>query len=154
LPEQVWDSEDIPEAHMKKGQPTGSAMPLCWAHAEYLMLARSRKDGVNFECPTPVRERYAIGNAKGKFEIWTQSHQLPRVQRGKTLRIIAPSPCSIRWSADSWNSFIDAEAKDSGLSLWYVDLPTEQLPALAKVDFTIKWTRGWEGRDFHLTISS
>src|SRR5260370_20113243 len=26
LPEQVWDAEDVPEARMKRGEPTGAAM--------------------------------------------------------------------------------------------------------------------------------
>ena len=34
LPEQVWDAEDLPEARMIRGAPTGSAMPLCWAHGD------------------------------------------------------------------------------------------------------------------------
>jgi len=34
LPEQLWDADDLPEGRMKRGGPTGSAMPLCWSHAE------------------------------------------------------------------------------------------------------------------------
>ena len=49
LPEQVWDADDLPDGKMKRGGPTGSAMPLCWAHAEYLTLVRSRKDAVCFD---------------------------------------------------------------------------------------------------------
>src|SRR3954447_24998316 len=39
LPEQVWDAADIPERELFNGKPAGSAMPLAWAHAEYLKLA-------------------------------------------------------------------------------------------------------------------
>ncbi|OYW73795.1 MAG: glucoamylase, partial [Verrucomicrobia bacterium 12-59-8] len=35
LPEQLWDADDLPDRNMKRGQPTGAAMPLCWSHAEY-----------------------------------------------------------------------------------------------------------------------
>jgi glucoamylase len=38
LPEQLWDADDLPDGKMKRGGPTGSAMPLCWAHAEYVTL--------------------------------------------------------------------------------------------------------------------
>ena len=41
LPEQVWDEADRPERSLRKGQPAGSAVPLVWAHAEYLKLLRS-----------------------------------------------------------------------------------------------------------------
>ena len=33
IPEQIWDTADIPERALYFGQPTGSAMPLVWAHA-------------------------------------------------------------------------------------------------------------------------
>ena len=44
LPEQSWDKADRPEIYMWLGQPTGSAMPLMWAHAEYIRLLRSTAD--------------------------------------------------------------------------------------------------------------
>ena len=45
LPEQVWDSADIPDRELFIGHASGSAMPLVWAHAEYLKLCRSLLDG-------------------------------------------------------------------------------------------------------------
>ena len=45
LAEQVWD--DGPRA----GRGTGSATPLVWAHAEYVRLLRSRRDGAVFDRP-------------------------------------------------------------------------------------------------------
>ena len=45
ISEQVWDSPDIPERELHFGRPSGSAMPLVWAHAEYLKLRRSLRDG-------------------------------------------------------------------------------------------------------------
>ena len=45
LPEQVWDSADIPSKDLYRGRPAGSAMPLAWAHAEYVRLLRSIHDG-------------------------------------------------------------------------------------------------------------
>ena len=41
LPEQVWDEADRPERSLRQGKPAGSAVPLVWAHAEYLKLLRS-----------------------------------------------------------------------------------------------------------------
>ena len=45
LPEQVWDSADIPDRGLFIGHASGSAMPLVWAHAEYLKLCRSLRTG-------------------------------------------------------------------------------------------------------------
>ena len=58
LPEQVWDGEEIPARELTRGRPTGSAMPLVWAHAEYLKLIRSLAEGGVFDCPRICRERY------------------------------------------------------------------------------------------------
>ena len=58
VPEQVWDEADLPERELFLGKPGGSAMPLVWAHAEYLKLLRSAKDGKVFDRIDPVYERY------------------------------------------------------------------------------------------------
>ena len=42
LPEQVWDADPIPSRRLEPGRPTGSAMPLVWAHAEFIKLMVSR----------------------------------------------------------------------------------------------------------------
>lgn len=51
LPEQVWDQNDIPSKGLYCGRPTGSAMPLTWAQAEYIKLAVSLKGGKVFDTP-------------------------------------------------------------------------------------------------------
>jgi glucoamylase len=35
IPEQVWNSSPIPAQGLYPGYPSGSAMPLVWAHAEH-----------------------------------------------------------------------------------------------------------------------
>ena len=60
LPEQIWDSADIPERELFLGHPSGSAMPLVWAHAEYLKLCRSLFDGHVFDRPPQTVERYLV----------------------------------------------------------------------------------------------
>jgi GH15 family glucan-1,4-alpha-glucosidase len=62
LSEQLWDADDLPEGKMKRGGPTGSAMPLCWAHAEYVTLVRSHKDGVCFDRIEPVYQQQLYFN--------------------------------------------------------------------------------------------
>ena len=51
ISEQVWDSPDIPGHQLFFGRPSGSAMPLVWAHAEYVKLRRSLEDGQVFDMP-------------------------------------------------------------------------------------------------------
>ena len=137
---------------MIRGQPTGAAMPLCWAHAEYLTLVRSRKDGNVFDRPSPVRERYVIGKTGSNIEIWTLAHQPSRVRAGKILRIITASEAVVHWSADDWKTAVDAQTRDSGLGCWFADLPVAQLAAGAGIVFAIRWKDRWEGRDFVVEI--
>ena len=58
LPEQTWDSADVPAGRLLLGRPSGSAMPLVWAHAEYLKLCRSLHDGSVFDTPRQPVQRY------------------------------------------------------------------------------------------------
>jgi glucoamylase len=58
LPEQIWDGDDLPEFGLRHGRPTGSAMPLVWAHAEFIKLHRSLRDGRVFDMPTATESRY------------------------------------------------------------------------------------------------
>jgi glucoamylase len=58
MPEQVWDVGDIAERRLFNGGPTGSAMPLVWAHSEFLRLCRSIADRRVFDMPRQPVERY------------------------------------------------------------------------------------------------
>ena len=55
ISEQVWDSPDIAERELRFGHPSGSAMPLVWAHAEYLKLRRSLADSRGLRSPATNR---------------------------------------------------------------------------------------------------
>ncbi len=152
LPEQVWDAEDIPAARMWLGGPTGSAMPLCWAHAEYITLVRSRKDGVGFDLIAPVKERYGSNRVASEREIWTFSHQLVRIPAGKGLRIITGAPAMVHWSCDEWKTPQDQQTRDTGLYCWSADLDTTRCAAGTRVLFTFRWQDRWEGRDFAVNV--
>jgi len=59
LPEQVWDADPIPGRFLEPGHPTGSAMPLAWAHAEFVKLATFKRRGQPIECLTAVTDALA-----------------------------------------------------------------------------------------------
>ena len=148
LAEQLWDADDLPEAKMKRGGPTGSAMPLCWSHAEYVSLVRSRKDGVCFDRIEPVYQRYARAAAGSTIEMWTLAHQPQRIAPGKTLRIITEKAATIHWSFDGWATANDLDSRDTGFGCWFGDLPSGQLPSGARVDFALSSHDG----DFRVAI--
>ena len=58
LPEQVWDAAPIPALELMPGRPSGSAMPLVWAHAEFLKLLSAREHGRPVELLQAVEKRY------------------------------------------------------------------------------------------------
>ena len=154
LPEQVWDADDVPGAKMKRGEPTGSAMPLCWAHSEYMSLVRSRHEGRCSDCPAPVYQRYVEARTVGQFEIWTFAHQPSRLLGGKTLRLITAAPGKVHWSFDAWATASDTELQEAGLGCWFADLPTSRLPTNSLIVFTFLWKERWEEKNFSLTVGS
>ena len=152
LPEQVWDADDLPEARMSRGGPIGSAMPLCWAHAEYLTLVRGRNDGVGFDLIPQARDRYVVNKCPHRVEFWMFAHQPPRIPCGKTLRLLTAVPTTVRWSSDAWNTVQNATAHDLGLGCWFTDLPVDKLAPGTKIVFTFCWDQQWEPREFTVEL--
>ncbi len=98
ISEQVWDCADIPDCDLRFGRPSGSAMPLVWAHAEYLKLRRSPQEGRIFDLPPQTVQRYLI------------NRQNPRVWCGDTTTKFARSQPAKSCALRRWrpHSFIGA----------------------------------------------
>lgn len=108
LPEQAWDGPDLPQAFMYCGRPTGSAMPLMWAHAEYIKLLRSVRDGKVSDLIAEVANRYLGERADRQlFEVWKFTRQARIVKRGYLLRIQAQAAFRLHWSGDEWQTVKD-----------------------------------------------
>jgi len=155
ISEQLWDADDLPNGSMKRGRPTGAAMPLCWSHAEYISLVRSRHDGVCFDRIEPAFQRYVVNRTQSLHEIWSFRHPLRRMPRGKILRVIVPSNAAIVWSADDWASANSSDSiHNSTLNLWYYDFPTKNRPGVSMFEFTFFWkdAQRWEGRNWQVSV--
>lgn len=154
LPEQIWDSPDVPERELFFGRPAGSAMPLVWAHAEYLKLARSLADGRVFDTPPQTVDRYLRKGVGSALVQWRFNHKIRELPAGRTLRVETLAPAVVRWSADGWSSAGDQATLDTGLGVHRADLPTSALPRGAEVVFTFRWPEAgrWEGADFRVAI--
>ena len=155
LPEQVWDEADKPDAFMFLGKPTGSAMPLMWAHAEYVKLLRSASDGQVYDVFPDVHQRYLESRGKRKrMEVWKLARQ-PRFMRQRSiLRIHGTEPFRLRWSSDGWQSQHDADSSANALQIDFVDLPAAaSLSANICIRFTFFWLNSnrWEGQDYEVT---
>jgi glucoamylase len=154
ISEQIWDAPDIPEKELFYGRPSGSAMPLVWAHAEYIKLIRSIRDGQVFDMPPQTVNRYAEGRTESPFTVWRFNHKCRSMAAGKTLRIEVLAPSRIHWSSDGWGTAQDADTRNTGLGIYVVDLPTTGIPAGAAVQFTFYWPEAdkWENTDFSVII--
>jgi glucoamylase len=152
LPEQVWDEADLPESHMIRGEQSGSAMPLCWAHAEYIMLLRSRKEGEVYDCLPRVKERYAKSKTTNRVEIWTLAHQTQHIPKGKILRLVFAEPALVHWSFDGWKTAVDTETAPTDIGCFFADLPSEKLMDSSRILFTFRRGERWEGTDFAVMV--
>lgn len=154
LPEQVWDGADRLDIYMRLGRPTGSAMPLMWAHAEYIKLLRSAADRRVFDLIPEVAERYLSGrNTHQRFEVWKHNRQVSRIRQSGTLRVQVSAPFRLHWTADEWRTAEDTLSAGTALGIHFVDVP---IPAQqrAPVRFTFFWTdiSSWEGRDYLVEV--
>jgi glucoamylase len=154
ITEQVWDGADLSDGKMKRGFPTGAAMPLCWSHAEYVSLVRSRHDGVCFDRAEPAFQRYVVNRVQSRYEFWTLRHPLRRVPRGKILRIILAAEATITWSTDDWAQTNKSDTNSLGKMLWFADFPTADWPIGSVLAFTFFWKRDqrWEGGNWQVSV--
>lgn len=154
LPEQVWDGPSLPERELLPGRPTGSAMPLVWAHAEYIKLRRSLRDGRLFDLPPQPVRRYQLERQSSNLLSWRFNHKLRTMPAGRTLRVEVLAPATVRWTANDWQKIHDTETRDTGLGMFVADLSTASLPAGRTLEFTFHWPRDgrWEGRNFRIAI--
>jgi glucoamylase len=155
LPEQIWDSADIPERDLFLGQASGAAMPLVWAHAEYLKLCRSLRDGEVFDRPPLTVQRY-LGKkaATSRHIIWRFNNKVRTMPASRTLRVETLAKASVHWSVDGWRTVRDTVTHDTTLGVHVADLPTTRLRRGDRVDLTFYWPEvdRWEGTDFVVCV--
>jgi glucoamylase len=154
IPEQVWDGPDIPELELFTGKPTGSACPLVWAHAEYIKLRRSLREGRIFDQPPQTVQRYLVEKHTCRFFPWRFNNKARTLPCGKKLRLAILAPATVRWSFDRWKTAEESRSWDTKLGVHVVDLPTDKLPVGREVVFTFRWEQDqrWEGVDFSLVV--
>ena len=153
LPEQVWDEADKADAHMYFGKATGSAMPLMWAHAEYIKLLRSRRDRRVFDLIPEVVNRYIVNRSQcNKLEIWKLNRQVSSVESGHTLRVLCTRRFLLHWSDDDWRTTNDTQSVATSLGAHFVDVNPSATSL--SVRFTFFWIdeHKWEGQDHKVSV--
>ncbi len=157
LPEQVWDEQTSPTGtnageQFHLGEPTGAAMPLVWAHAEYIKLLRSARDGRVFDRFDEVSDRYLKGGGRKEIEVWKFDRRADFVHAGGTLLVIAEAPFHLVLTRDEWRS---QEVLHSRAALELHALEVGVLrEQRAPLRFTFFWPgdQRWEGADFQVAV--
>ncbi len=154
IPEQVWDAAPIPERELAPGKPTGSAMPLVWAHAEYVKLLRSLAEGRVFDMPPQTMRRYLAKKRTARCRPWREDCPAASVLAGQTLRLDLPDESIVRYTRDDWKSQADVATSDTGLGLHVAELPTAGMAPGGALVFT--WRRKadgvWRGQNFETSV--
>lgn len=154
IPEQVWDQADIAERELFRGRPSGSAMPLVWAHSEHIKLLRSLRDGSVFDMPPQGVERYVRRKTVSPFRTWRFNNKIRTMPAGKSLRIELPAAARIHWSGDGWVTTSDADTARNDLGIHLSNLPTASFAPGREILFTFFWLDAarWENVDFRVSV--
>ena len=165
LPEQVWDGPDMPEEGMYLGKSAGSAQPLVWAHAEYLKLLRSTKDGKIFDTIPVVEQRYAVAQDQRTFRSMVEIFQLARpiasVPSGFKLRILDRERFEVVYTLDDWKTVQHQTSEMVGFPGFIADIAAPDLVdgAPNKIVFTLHWpadaggAERWLGHNCYVEIT-
>ncbi len=152
IPEQVWDGDPIPEHGLVPGKPTGSAMPLVWAHAEFLKLLVAREKGQPLERLELVQQRY-----RGKVPraaTWFWRSDVPfEAPAGRSLVIEDGEAFTLHFGFDGWQEIQDRPSEWLGFGMCGVRFSWKELVGHHAIDFTRLYAAGrWEGQDHQVAI--
>jgi glucoamylase len=154
LPEQVWDADPIPNRRLAPGRPSGSAMPLVWAHAEFIKLLVSRHLRRPVDRPRAVWRRYQGRRPVARHAFWWPHAPINNVPAGARLAIALPSPAIVHWGKGGWQKIADAPTQDSGLGFHVAAFDPDGAGPGAHINFTwrLQDNGAWLGRDYTITI--
>lgn len=152
LPEQVWDSAPIASRGLVPGRPSGSAMPLLWAHAEYLKLLVARDTGKPVELLKSVEERYALEPRAAHTWHWRAEARFTRLVQGRKLAIEHREPFVLRYGFDGWHEVGERTAERGPFGVYGVAFSPEEIEEHSVMHFTRRFDQGWEGVDYEITL--
>lgn len=156
IPEQVWDSDPIPPRGLFPGKPTGSAMPLVWAHAEFLKLLVARATKRPTELMESVITRYGQARPSAPRWHWRPFSPFSLMPAGKALLIEAAEPFVLHWSLDGWAQTQDSHATAGPFGMYGVAFSADHLPGAGELVFTLYFTgrAEWEHIDHRIRIAA
>jgi glucoamylase len=148
MPEQTWDAPGIPGTELQLGHPGGSAVPLVWAHAEYIKLLRSAVDGKVFDRIDAVYDRYCEPEGRNRrrvdLEIYSLRRPIQKIPAGHALRVMDEKRFDLVWTCDGWKTMQTATSHSLGSCGHSAEIPAVQ------ADHKLEWTLHWTERNIWL----
>ncbi len=156
IPEQIWDTAAVPAQNLFPGRPAGSAMPLVWAHAEFIKLTKSLRLGRAVDRPEPVWLRYGGNKPRAARAHWTRHMRVGTIHAGQALRLVFAEPAVVHWGIDDWQQPQDTVTVLGMLGLHVADLASEALAAGQRLVFSIqdRATGNWVENDRVIEVVS
>jgi glucoamylase len=151
LPEQVWDVEAIPGRNLFPGRPSGSAMPLVWAHAEFIKLASVCGGALPAELLHVVTQRYSAPTKASRWS-WRDATPVVRLPASAALLIEATEPFLLHYSFDEWATAADTIAVPIPFGRFGVLLDQGLLAPYDRLVFTRCAAGSWEGVDHRVML--
>ena len=103
--------------------------------------------------PPQTVQRYLVEKRTAKFTVWRFNQKSSSVPQGFTLRIELLAPATVVWTGDAWKSKRSDPAQMTRLGIYFLDIPTSEIPAGTVLQFTFEWANGqWEGSDFSVAV--
>jgi glucoamylase len=150
----VWDAAPIAARGLNPGRPTGAAMPLVWAHAEYLKLVASRALRRPFDRPDSVWERYRGERPTLTRVIWSQQAPAVELPEGCGLTVALREPGVVHWGLDGWQDVREQDTAANSLGLHVLEIDTSRLRAGRYIDLTFRSGANWIGNDFRILVTT
>jgi glucoamylase len=127
LPEQVWDVDVSAKDRLTSGRPTGSAMPLAWAHAEFIKLLLSGQLGRTFDCPAAAFDRYQGKVPHPEVSVWSENAPVRTLFPGSGLRINLQAEARLKWRINDDPAWQEQATKPGLPGIHSAVLATEHL---------------------------
>jgi hypothetical protein len=152
LPEQIWDVGPLLWRDLWPGRPTGSAMPLAWAHSELIKLAVVVATRKPVELLTLVADRYHAAVPAAQSWFWRDATPVRALPAGRTLVVAGPEPFTLHYGFDDWDpaTITERDAQGLGLGLTGVTLTPADLAGRSSLQFVRRYPDGrWEPSTRH-----
>ena len=154
IPEQIWDTDPIPRLGLYPGKPSGSAMPLVWAHGEFLKLLAAQTNGRPAELLEVIETRYNGKAPNAKCWHWRQMSPIDVLPAGKAILIECAEPFLLHFGFNGWHRAEDQKSSPTAFGMHGVEIAADELDGARKLDFTFYFPDRdhWIGKDFAVTL--